>query len=160
MAPGMKKCPLCLEMIPSDSSFCGYCKTDLRQPFPVNAAPVKASDGCLNRMIQVVGVIFLILFAIGFIAGIMGGGSRKKRDEGRRKACYANMRVLMGATEMYNMDHPQNLKTLDYEKLMQENLIKSIPQCPIPENHYFLKPLENNNYEIRCEGKAGHGTVE
>lgn len=44
--------------------------------------------------------------AFGFFpAAILAPNFRKAREQAREKACYANMRILLGAIEMYNMDH-------------------------------------------------------
>ncbi len=47
--------------------------------------------------------------ASGFlpIAALAIPNFRKSREQARGKACFANMRVLLGAIEMYNMDHTE-----------------------------------------------------
>ncbi|MBI3039910.1 hypothetical protein HYY75_12825, partial [bacterium] len=41
-----------------------------------------------------------------FLAAFAVPNFKKAREQARGKACYANLRVLMGAVEMYNMDSP------------------------------------------------------
>jgi Ca-activated chloride channel family protein len=53
---------------------------------------------------------------------------RKAREQSRVKACYANMRVLMGAVEMYNMDHTDQMTVLtdrEIDLLVKEKYLKS-----------------------------------
>ncbi len=102
--------------------------------------------------------------ATGFlpIAAIAIPNFRKAREQSREKACYANMRVLLGAVEMYNMDH-QSAEMLD---LVTDN---EIPY--LVEGKYLKSDL--NRPEIGCSyGTIGnlvtdgiltcaiHGTVE
>ncbi len=52
---------------------------------------------------------------------------RKAREQARDKACYANMRVLQGAVEMYNMDHEEMITVLterEIQILVQEKYLK------------------------------------
>ncbi|HNV70137.1 MAG TPA: hypothetical protein PKO06_10600 [Candidatus Ozemobacteraceae bacterium] len=52
----------------------------------------------------------------------------------REKACYANMRVLLGAIEMYNMDHSDFLDEMNplvMAKLHTDGYLKS-PMTPCP----------------------------
>ncbi|NLI77820.1 MAG: hypothetical protein GX442_15460 [Candidatus Riflebacteria bacterium] len=44
---------------------------------------------------------------------------RCRRGGAREMACYANMRVILGAIEMYNMDHPVMVNRVDQTVLEQ-----------------------------------------
>jgi len=163
VAPGMKKCPFCLEMIPVGSSFCAICKADLNHPFSAQGKQEGSTlGGLLMKIVQIAVLVVVILVVIGFaISFLFRGSFQTAREEARRKLCYSNMRVLVGATEMYNMDNKESLQTLDCELLQKGKYLRSIPVCPNEGNHYVLKKLEKFNFEIRCEGKVGaHGTVD
>ncbi|MGM0599506.1 MAG: VIT domain-containing protein [Candidatus Rifleibacteriota bacterium] len=85
---------------------------------------------------------------------------RKARGQARVKACYANMRVLLGAVEMYNMDHT-DMMTVVTEKevdiLVQEGYLKSRLTHPTNECAYgTIGDLSNSGYICCLE----HGTVE
>ncbi|MFC1745086.1 hypothetical protein ACFL35_13920 [Candidatus Riflebacteria bacterium] len=50
-----------------------------------------------------------------------------------QKACFANIRVMHGAIEMYNMDTSTMMKILDssnLDKLLKKSYLKTIPLCP------------------------------
>ncbi|MDD3000840.1 MAG: hypothetical protein PHF29_03725, partial [Candidatus Riflebacteria bacterium] len=54
----------------------------------------------------------LILAGIGLSAAIAIPNFQAARGQARQKACFANQRVLMGAIEMYNMDHDEMIKEI------------------------------------------------
>ncbi|MBI3038477.1 hypothetical protein HYY75_05415 [bacterium] len=51
------------------------------------------------------GGILIIGCIIAILAAIAIPNFKKAREQARDKACYANQRVILGAVEMYNMDH-------------------------------------------------------
>ncbi|MBI3038307.1 hypothetical protein HYY75_04535 [bacterium] len=57
----------------------------------------------------------MIVIAIILICAAMAIPNFKKcyRQQSREKACYANMRVILGAIEMYNMDYSAQQKTMN-----------------------------------------------
>jgi competence protein ComGC len=47
-----------------------------------------------------------------------------------QKSCYANMRVILGAVEMYNMDHSVFISTeFNLEPLIKQGYLKATPEC-------------------------------
>ncbi|MFC1742748.1 hypothetical protein ACFL35_02055 [Candidatus Riflebacteria bacterium] len=72
----------------------------------------------------------LAIAGIGVLAAIAVPNFKRARENARKKACFANIRVMMGATEMYNMDAPVMLKTLDVDALIKKSYLKSRPRCP------------------------------
>ena len=84
------------------------------------------------------------------------------REQARPKACAANMRVLAGAIEMYNMDHSAPMRDVNPTTLAE--LVKaSYLKCPLtppsPGCSYSGRNLDKTTdmtQEIRC---AEHGTV-
>ncbi len=56
--------------------------------------------------------LMIVIAIIGILAAIAIPNFRKAREQAREKACYANMRVILGAVEMYNMDHSTMLSGL------------------------------------------------
>lgn len=67
---------------------------------------------------------------VGVLAAIAIPNFKKARLEARKSACFANQRVLLGATEMYNMDNEVMLKELSIEPLLKGSYIRSAPVCP------------------------------
>ncbi|PKL49547.1 MAG: hypothetical protein CVV42_06075 [Candidatus Riflebacteria bacterium HGW-Riflebacteria-2] len=67
-----------------------------------------------------------------------------KRDEARAKACSANMRVMQGCIEMYNMDHSEMMKTPEFSMfqeggvMMQEKLLRQPIQLPSEKCSYLF----------------------
>ncbi len=100
--------------------------------------------------------------ATGFlpIAAIAVPNFRKAREQSREKACYANMRVLLGAVEMYNMDNSQMLDVLTENEiplLVEKRYLKSMVHRPEEGCTYGTVGGLANNGTIVC---AIHGTVE
>ncbi|MFC1745438.1 hypothetical protein ACFL35_15700 [Candidatus Riflebacteria bacterium] len=52
------------------------------------------------------------------------------KNDALKKNCRANMRVLMGAVEMYNMDYTEMMNNLDIARLVKKQYLKRAPQCP------------------------------
>jgi|GEM_PF-6207810 len=50
-------------------------------------------------------------------------------EDPQAKACSANMRVVMGAVEMYNMDHQTPMTQLNLEELVAGKYLTAIPTC-------------------------------
>ncbi|MBF0406571.1 MAG: prepilin-type N-terminal cleavage/methylation domain-containing protein [Candidatus Riflebacteria bacterium] len=55
--------------------------------------------------------LMIVIAIIGILAAIAIPNFRKAREQAREKACYANMRVILGAVEMYNMDNTSMIKS-------------------------------------------------
>jgi prepilin-type N-terminal cleavage/methylation domain-containing protein len=106
--------------------------------------------------------LMIVIAIIGILAAIAIPNFRRARAQARQKACYSNMRVILGAIEMYNMDHTQMMSTLadtDVQKggvLVTEGYLKSAISRPENNCSYSGTALDVNGL-ITC---AGHGTVE
>ena len=75
----------------------------------------------------------------------------------RRYACCANMRVLLGAIEMYNMDNVEMIKSnLDTDLLCSQKYLKSKMSCPCAGKYSIEGDITEDGY-IKC---SAHGTVE
>jgi hypothetical protein len=105
----------------------------------------------------------IILAVLAYLAMPRFGGNGDPEVR-RRKACYSNMRVLLGAVEMYNMDSSVMLKKLsasDYDYsggiLVKEGYLKKSPKYPTKECEYFSAGDLTGNGLIVCKK---HGTVE
>ncbi len=71
------------------------------------------------------------------------------------RACQANQRVILGAVEMYNMDHQTMMETLDLDVLVKDGYLKTRPACRSGKE-YYGKNLTGNG-RIRC---PSHGDIE
>ncbi len=94
------------------------------------------------------------------LAPVMIPNFRKAREQSREKACYANMRVILGAVEMYNMDHSEMLHTIsdgDLELLTQIGYLKTSIQRPETTCAYYTDGDLTGVGVIAC---AEHGPVE
>ena len=77
--------------------------------------------------------VITIIIILSIAAALAVPNFRKGGDPNRRqKACYANIRVLLGAVEMYNMDVPgmSMMKDLDMQQLVKTGYIKNVIYCP------------------------------
>jgi hypothetical protein len=111
--------------------------------------------------------VFVCLLGIALVNGCCGAAA--KRDEARARACAANMRVMLGCIEMYNMDHQEMMKTPDFSMfqeggvMMQTKLLKQPIQLVNDKCSYAY----NGDFSSADEGPgagviscATHGTVE
>jgi competence protein ComGC len=97
---------------------------------------------------------------VGVLAAIAIPNFRKARGVAREKACFANQRVLLGATEMWNMDHPEMQTSLDSEfiqKLAAEGYLRSVPTCPAGGTYSSTGDLTTADGEIKC---SVHGPIK
>lgn len=89
------------------------------------------------------GILLIIVVTVLSYIPLFGFGSG--RINAREKACYANMRVLLGALEMYNMDHSLFLEEMNPKVMMQlytDGYLRSpIDGCPGDQ-----APLLNNPF--------------
>ncbi|GEM_PF-975506 len=69
--------------------------------------------------------LMIVVAIIGVLAAIATPNFRKARSSARDKACMANIRVLSGAVEMYNMDNPGMMHQLDMDALLKGKYLKS-----------------------------------
>ena len=75
-----------------------------------------------------------------------------KYSANRTKACLANIRVLLGAVYMYDLDHEHNFMTeLDTDKLIEEGYLKSEISLPESKCKYFITETLTDDEAIRCE---------
>jgi len=100
--------------------------------------------------------------ATGFlpVAAIAVPNFRKARGQARQKACFANMRVIQGAVEMYNMDNPTQLDIVtenELDLLVQGKYLKAMPVKPEAECWYGCKGDMTKDGVMVC---ALHGSVE
>ncbi|MFZ2961008.1 MAG: hypothetical protein WA705_29360 [Candidatus Ozemobacteraceae bacterium] len=113
-------------------------------------------NGAMFRLAE----IFIVLCIISILAAISIPNFRKAREQARDKACYANQRVLLGAIEMYNMDHTPPMTGLGpntESELRAGGFLKS----------HLTKPESNCEYLTRGDLTAGgqiycrrHGAIE
>lgn len=92
---------------------------------------------------------------IGVIAAMAVPNFKAARGSAREKACFSNQRVLLGAVEMYNMDHDEMMTKLDIPTLVKEKYLKSVPTGPEPECEYFSIGDLSKDGTIGCKRHGG-----
>lgn len=104
--------------------------------------------------------LMIVIAIIGILAAIAIPNFRKAREQAREKACYANMRVLLGAIEMYNMDHSAMISDCSGDgtisTLISGQYLKSKISYPEQGCTYKGSNLTGDG-RITC---GVHGTVE
>ncbi|NLI79436.1 MAG: hypothetical protein GX442_23695 [Candidatus Riflebacteria bacterium] len=86
----------------------------------------------------------------GILAAIAIPNFRKARDNARERACQANMRVIMGALEMYEMDTGKKPTCLDFQALKGSNLLPNEPKCPDGGTYSATPTPDGKGFSIRC----------
>lgn len=100
--------------------------------------------------------LMIVIAIIGILAAIAIPNFKKARESARQKSCYANIRVILGAVEMYNMDSSQMMDTLVINDLVSQGYLKNEPAKPESDCNYQGTSLTGNGV-IKCDR---HGAVE
>ena len=123
---------------------------------------MKGGEKIMSRKGFTLIELMIVIAIIGILAAIAIPNFRKAREQAREKACYANIRVLLGAIEMYNMDHSTmqtTLAAMDYSAtghLVSCQYLKSAVTAPETSCSYVGADLSGSG-KISC---TAHGTVE
>lgn len=103
--------------------------------------------------------LMIVIAIIGILASIAIPNFRTARAQARQKACFSNQRVLLGAIEMYNMDHTVSMDTYAKDKdadLISGGYLKAAMQMPEPKCELTGADLAQNG-GIKC---AWHGNTD
>ncbi len=106
--------------------------------------------------------LMIVIAIIGILAAIAVPNFKKAREQAREKSCYANMRVILGAIEMYNMDNPSMETSISgtvLSNLMTGSYLKSCPSCPSTNSPAAYGATGNMSADGRPSCSV-HGTVE
>lgn len=107
--------------------------------------------------------LMIVIAIIGILAAMAIPNFKKARESARQKACYSNIRVILGAVEMYNMDHSamkSGLADTDVQSggyLVTEGYLKTAVNKPETDCAYSSTGDLTGSGLISC---ARHGTVE
>jgi competence protein ComGC len=83
-----------------------------------------------------------------------------RREHAPQKACFSNQRVILGAIEMYNMDHSEMLTECNeniLNILHDEGYLKQMPSKPTDKCEYLSSSDLTSKGVIYCKY---HGSVE
>lgn len=75
----------------------------------------------------------IVILIIATLMGIAMPNFNKAREQARKIACIANQKVLINAIEMYNVDFPDKIDTLNpitADYLLDKEYLRIIPHCP------------------------------
>lgn len=108
--------------------------------------PAKKSWGtsCFEKV--VIAIVLIIVFIIGSDQ-VLWRSRRHGYTHSREKACYANMRVILGAIEMYNMDNVNMINTLD-------DFMATSKDGSLVEQKYLRAPISRP--ESKCQYSGDH----
>lgn len=127
-------CPACGFANSSEFTFCRRCGALLEEysnepeqklELIVGASGPKRSPTLIE--------LAIIIAIIGILAAIAQPSYPRRSGHSRMKACFANQRVILGAIEMYNMDHNELLHHMDdgvMELLTSGKYLKYKAACP------------------------------
>jgi len=143
------------ETIPEDTpEYLRFVRDAARKLDSGAATGYLSAVGQLTCMDWVLGVVFAFV-GLGLLAG---SGRRHEHTYSRERACYANMRVILGAVEMYNMDNAVMMTGIDMPALLSGNYLRNSPQAP----EQGCAPLRVTD-DLTRTGRIvcpNHGTVE
>lgn len=159
-----KFCPECGISAVDRQQFCRQCgfefpPEDVGEERNLRAVITSESGpSCAGAVVKVFGFFFVL----GIIMGIAGNmtSSRHYRGQAREKACYANMRVLLGAIEMYNMDNNVPLTSVrgdTEQRMIDANYLKARLSKPESGCNYSSTGDLMGTGKITCDI---HGTVD
>lgn len=100
--------------------------------------------------------LMIVIAIIGILAAMAIPNFKKAREQAREKACYSNIRVLLGAIEMYNMDHSVMLDSPAQGSLTTNGYLKAEVVCPETGGNYVGSNLSKDGI-LSC---SLHGTVD
>ncbi|HOT29704.1 MAG TPA: hypothetical protein PLU72_16125 [Candidatus Ozemobacteraceae bacterium] len=159
-----KFCPECGIAAADRQQFCRQCgfefpPEDVGEERNLRAAiAAESGPSCVAGIVKVIGFFMILGIFLGIAADRRS--SRLFRDQAREKACYANMRVLLGAIEMYNMDNKIPLKSFredTEQRLVNDKYLRSSLSKPEPTCRYSSTGDITTVGKITCDV---HGTVE
>lgn len=99
-------------------------------------------------------MVLLATSVIGVGAAIAIPNFQKARKKAQEKACYANMRVLEGALEMFAMDKGSSAD-VTLEILVKEGYLKKLPKCS--HGGEYQLGMSDEGAEVEC---SVHGEIE
>jgi len=104
--------------------------------------------------------LMIVIAIIGILAAIAIPNFRKAREQARQKACFANMRVIQGAVEMYNMDSNAMIASVNsgiIGTLVSKGYLKAAPVPPEANCSYTASGDVSAQGVVMC---PRHGAVE
>jgi competence protein ComGC/RNA polymerase subunit RPABC4/transcription elongation factor Spt4 len=160
-------CAVCNEKLNSVDRFCRNCGSSKEIVRPLLVLDSKTNQRILTNKRSAFTFIeaLISLFVICVLSAIAIPSFRKcYRSQAYDKACASNMRVLLGAIEMYNMDNPNNflryLRPVDYGPsgiLVKEKYLKSPIRLPKKDCDYLVSGDLTKDGHIFC---PKHGSAE
>jgi type II secretion system protein G len=111
--------------------------------------------------------LMIVIAIIGVLAAIAVPNFQKARRKANQRACYANMKTISGALEMYNLDNNQdgrlpNFATgsqdVSYEALIEGGYLQSMPMHPGNNKNPSEVYSNDANGIIFC-GQSGAGDI-
>lgn len=160
-------CKACGAPVRPEHQFCRSCGSmvtcdDLEVEQKVTLAiPLKKKKGI--SILRIILLFFLCMFVLGIIGSILTPPN-VPRKPARQRACMANMRVIEGAIDMWEMDtdgkrigsgivgEPDRTSGPVGEKLVPE-YIKKVPRCRERGTYYY----DADTYTVSC---TKHNTVD
>lgn len=92
----------------------------------------------------------LLLFVL-IVMIVIAPNLRRKREADQREQCMSNQKNYGTALEMYSTDFAGRYPT--EPGLLTPNYLKTLPQCPTNESHYYCVTASNPDlYTIICRG--------
>lgn len=101
--------------------------------------------------------LMVVAAIIAALAALSVPNFRKSRGQARQKACQANLRVILGAVEMYNMDQEVPMKDLRLDLLVKNKNLRAMITPPTPDCSYYSTGDLSTDGVLHCRA---HGSIE
>ena len=147
-------CSNCGRVINSNSSECPNCRNLNNNAHP---GQKKKINGCVVALICFAVFIFIGIVFIGLVAAMAYPDFKQARANARKRICYSNQRVLLGAVEMYNMDvdSEHSMHDLDIGILVEKRYLKQRPERPEPQCVYTSDGDLAKDGKVKCTFHGG-----
>ena len=141
-------CPNCGSAVKSNVANCPKCGTLINPNAP--------TDKKTNvNLLKALGIVFGLMIMIVLVtAAIAIPNFKKARARARQKACFANIRVITGGVELYNLDSKTKddmMKELDLKLLVRKGYVKNSMPLPDPQCSYSSKGDLTDDGVVYCK---------
>ena len=99
-------------------------------------------------------VIYVVTFCIVYL---VTPNFNRRRPPIRERLCKSNIKVILGAVEMYNIDSSSKMDVLNIDNLLKGRYLKEVPVPPEDSCNYLSSGELSEDGRIYCQYHKGKG---